>query len=165
MNPFLDIDLSGYLSLLPPNTVTHFEPHPRFCDRFAEHVGDRMMIEVGAGQCLFAKRLTNRGVKVLAVEPRASEDTREECRNFLLPIRAEHVSSIREPGNVVVSARPDHSGWFTALIREVHPESELIYIGLEHNVHIDIPDEIETETLYHKAGSDDEIVLRLLNRG
>lgn len=165
MNPFLDLDLGDCLSLLPPNMVTHFEPHPHFCDRFAEHVGDRVVIEVGAGQCLFAKRLASRGVKIIAVEPRASEETREECHNFLLPMRAEQVSLIREPGHVVVAARPDHSGWFTALIREIHPESELIYIGLEDNVHVDIPDEIETEDLYTKAGADGEVVLRLLNRG
>lgn len=149
------------LNLLPPNITTHFIPSPLFCDYFAEYVGDRVVVEVGAGQCEFAKRLIDKGTKVIAIEPRPSDKVRLECFNFLMPLSVEQVSLVSRPGFVVVAARPDHSGWFTRMIKQVHPKSELIYIGLDDNIHLDIPDEVETEELYRGAGEDGEVVLRL----
>ena len=147
---------------MPPNTTTHFEPPASFLDWFAGYVGGRLTIEVGAGQCEFSKALYRRGVKVMAVEPRPSPEVARECSNFLLPMPVERVEAVRNHGIVVVVARPDHSGWFAELADMVSPESELIYIGLEENLALDIPIYLDRSPfLYRDAGGDGEVVLRV----
>ena len=146
---------------LPPNTTTHFEPHDSFLDFFVGYVDGRVTIEVGAGQCEFSKALYQRGVKVLAVEPRPSPEVARDCSNFLLPMQVGKVAVVRDPGIVVVVARPDHSGWFAELAEMVSPESELIYIGLRENFDLDIPEHLYADDLYHDAGADGEVVVRV----
>lgn len=145
----------------PPNMVTHFEPTDDFLDWFVDHVEGRFTIEAGAGQCGFSKALVQRGVKVMAIEPRATPEVRRECANFLLPSPVDQVSLVRNPGIVIVAARPDHSGWFFELAHLISPESELIYIGLERNFELDIPEHFHTDELYRDAGPDGEVVLRV----
>ena len=155
-------DLSMFdLVNLPPNMVTHFEPTDDFLGWFADHVAERFTIEVGAGQCKFSKALIQLGAKVLAVEPRPAPEVLKECSNFLLSLPIERVRIVRNPGIVVVVARPDHSGWFSDLADMVSPESELIYIGLEKNFDLDIPEHFRTDELYREAGLDGEVVLRV----
>jgi hypothetical protein len=147
---------------LPPNKVTHFEPTHHFLYWFRGHVNGRFTIEVGAGQCEFSKALIQLGVKVMAVEPRPSPEVSAECSNFLLPLPIGQAAAVRNPGIVVVVARPDHSGWFAELADMVSPESELIYIGLEKNFDLDIPEHFRrTPALYRGAGADGEVVLRV----
>jgi hypothetical protein len=149
----LDLNL---LDLLPPNCVTHFYPRAGFCNRLVDHINGRITIEVGAGQCKFAKMLASRGVKILAVEPRATNEVRKECMNFLLPRTAENVPLLKQSGLVVLVARPDHSGWLRDIFPLIHKESEFIYIGLEENLHLDIPRHVELECLCKGAGEDNE---------
>jgi hypothetical protein len=146
---------------LPPNMVTHFECTRDFLYWFRGHVNGRFTIEVGAGQCEFSKALYQRGVKVMAVEPRPSPEVAIECSNFLLPMQVSRADIVRNSGIVVVVARPDHSGWFAELADMVSPESELIYIGLEKNLDLDIPEHFRTDELYCDAGADGEVVLRV----
>ena len=146
---------------LPPNTTTHFEHTRHFLYWFRGHVAGRFTIEVGAGQCEFSKALIQLGVKVMAVEPRPAPEVSAECFSFLLPLPVERVRIVRNPGIVVVVARPDHSGWFSDLADMVSPESELIYIGLEKNLDLDIPEHFRTDELYREAGLDGEVVLRV----
>jgi hypothetical protein len=153
------LDLNMF-NLLPPNVVTHFEPYPQFCDWFADYAGERVTIEVGAGQCVFSKALVKRGVKLVAVEPRPNEEVHRECVNFLLPMPAQRVSLLREPDKLIVVARPDHSGWVSDLTYMIHPDSELIYIGLDKNLEIDLP-RSKLEELYTGAGEDGEVVFRV----
>lgn len=154
-------DLSIDLASLPPNTTTHFGPNSDFLDWFVSYVGGRFTIEASAGQCEFSKALVQLGVKVMAVEPRPAPEVLRECSNFLLPCRIQACTLVRNPGIVVVAARPDHSGWFADLAEMVSPESELIYIGLEENFDLDIPEHFCTDELYREAGSDGEVVLRV----
>jgi len=151
----------GLFDFLPPNTVTHFEPTDAFLDWFVDHVAGRFTIEVGAGQCKFSKALIHRGVKVMAVEPRPTPEVSKECSNFLLPLQVSRAHLVRSPGIVVVVARPDHSGWFSELVHMVSPESELIYIGLEKNFDLDIPEHFYIDELYREAGLDGEVVMRV----
>jgi len=98
----------------------------------------------------------------MAVEPRATLEVVRECSNFLLPCRIEACTLVRGPGIVVVVARPDHSGWFAHLADMVSPESELIYIGLEKNLDLDIPEHLlRSPALYCGAGADGEVVVRV----
>jgi hypothetical protein len=125
-------------------------------------VDGRVTIEVGAGQCEFSKALSQLDVKIMAVEPRAAPEVAAACSNFLLPMQVERVAAVRKPGIVVVVARPDHSGWFAELAAMVSPESELIYIGLEKNLDLDIPEHFHRSPLmYLGAGADGEVVLRV----
>ncbi len=155
---FNSFDLFDFL---PPNLVTHFEPNDAFLDWFAGHVGGRFTIEVGAGQCEFSKALNQLGVKVLAVEPRPSLEVAKECVTFLVPMQVSRIALVQNPGIVVVVARPDHSGWFAELACMVSFESELIYIGLEKNFDLDIPEHFRTDELYRGAGAEGEVVLRV----
>jgi hypothetical protein len=141
--------------------TTHFEPNSDFLDWFVGYVGGRLTIEVGAGQCEFSKALIRLGVKVMAVEPRPSPEVSKECATFLLPLSVARVDAVRNPGIVVVVARPDHSGWAYDLADMVSPESELIYIGLEENFDLDISERFCTDELYRDAGADGEVVLRV----
>jgi hypothetical protein len=154
-------DLSIDLSSLPPNTTTHFEPNDDFLDWFASYVAGRFTIEAGAGQCEFSKALIQLGVKVMAVEPRPSPEVLRGSSNFLLPCRIQACTLVQNPGIVVVVARPDHSGWFAELADMVSPESELIYIGLDKNYDLDIPEHFCTDELFGVAGADGEVVLRV----
>jgi hypothetical protein len=146
---------------LPPNVVTHFRPEGAFLDWFVGHVAGRFTVEVGAGQCEFSKALAQLGVKILAVEPRPSPEVTEACSNFLLPVSVERAAIVQNPGIVVVAARPDHSGWFEELIEMVSSEAELLYIGLEKNFNLDIPEYASVEELCRDAGEDGEVVLRV----
>ena len=146
---------------MPPNEVTHFEPLDSFLVWFVDHLDGRFTIEIGAGQCEFSKALVQLGVKVMAVEPRPNLEVLKECSSFLVPVSVDRVPFVQNPGIVVVVARPDHSGWFSELADMISPESELIYIGLEKNFDLDIPEHFRTDELYRDAGVDGEVVLRV----
>ncbi len=97
----------------------------------------------------------------MAVEPRPNPEVLKECSSFLMPVPVDRVPFVQTPGIVVVVARPDHSGWFSELADMISPESELIYIGLEKNFDLDIPEHFRTDELYRDAGVDGEVVLRV----
>lgn len=161
----LDLDLWDVemdFENMPPNVTTHFEPTPEFLDWFADKMQDEHIFEVGAGQCKFSEALVNRGVRVMAIEPRVSDETLQRCSNFVLPMAMQKVSVIRECPVVIVVARPDHSGWFRNLLDIAHPQSRIIYIGLDKNLRIDIPDTVTLKTLYVNAGEDDENVYEVI---
>lgn len=155
----LDLDL---FAGMPPNMTTHFEPTPEFLDWFADQLQGSHVFEVGAGQCQFAEALIERGVRVMAIEPRASAETVRRCANFLLPMAMQKVKVIRDCPVTIVVARPDHSGWFKILLDIAHPQSRIIYIGLDENLRVDIPDTVTLKTLYVNAGGDDENVYEVI---
>jgi len=155
----LDVDL---FAGMPPNMTTHFEPTPEFLDWFASKLQQDHVFEVGAGQCKFSEALIERGVRVMAIEPRVSDETMRRCANFVLPMAMQKVTVIRECPVVIVVARPDHSGWFKILLDIAHAQSRIIYIGLDENLLIDIPDTVTLKTLYVNAGEDDENVYEVI---
>lgn len=154
------LDLNNVYALLPPNFTRHFEHTEEFMDWWEDYVGDQFVMEVGAGCCDFTKAMHERSIKAMAIEPRANDDVRMECSSFLLPRPVEDAAILGKHKAVVVAARPDHSGWFYQLPELIHPESELIYIGLESNFDKDL-DGFDYEILFHDAGADGEKVLKV----
>lgn len=147
--------------LLPPNLVRFFKPTEAFLEWLVGFVGDQFVIEVGAGMCEFTREMHKLGIKAMAIEPRPSDKVLKECSNFLFPtsvIRA--VRILGEAKSIVIAARPDHSGWFQKLPGLIHPKSTLLYIGLESNLHIDIPD-VDIELLFEGAGEEGENVYKV----
>jgi hypothetical protein len=150
-----------YLNL-PPNFTTHFEPLTPFLEWWAEYVNGRIVYDCGAGCCGFTKAMHERGLKALAIEPRANYSVRQECASFLYPTSIYKCKLLSTTPGVVVTARPDHSGWIRDIPSLIHPDSEYIYIGLQDNFNIDLYD-WDYEVLYQGAGEDDEWVLKINN--
>lgn len=148
-------------AVAPPNFVQHFHPTIQFLDWWTEYVAGRFVIEVGAGCCHFTKAMHKRGIKALAIEPRANDEVRMECASFLLPTSVQRATLLQEIPAVVVAARPDHSGWISEVPFLINPESEFIYIGLPKNFDIDLGIDVACEVLGYEAGEDYEQVLRL----
>ena len=150
------------LDFLPPNLVTFFHPTDRFLEWLVDFVGDQFVIECGAGQCEFTKAMHKLGIKAMAIEPRPSDKVMAECYNFVFPVTVERAANVlAEDVSIVMAARPDHSGWFKKLLDLIHPESTLLYIGLERNLHIDIPDS-DIELLFEYAGEEGEHVYKVI---
>lgn len=147
-------------STIPPNLVTFFVPTKEFLEWLAEYVGDQFVIEVGAGQCHFTQAMHRHKIKAMAIEARPSDETLRRCCNFLFPKPVEESEIILNEKSIVIAARPDHSGWFESLPGLIHPESELVYIGLERNLDRDIPG-WTLERLYNNAGEDGEHMWRV----
>ncbi len=157
MNLFDDV-----CSALPPNLVVHFRPKPVFLKWLGNYIGERFTVECGAGQCKFTEAMHGVGIKALAIEPRPAPGVAARCHNFLFPMTVQRSASFIKDAEVVIVARPDHSGWFADLCNLVPDRAELIYIGLEKNLDIDIPDDCGLELLYQGAGEDDENVWRVV---
>jgi len=150
------------LNFLSPNLVTFFKPTQAFLDWLVEFVGEEFVIECGAGQCEFTKAMHKLGIKAMAIEPRPSDEVMATCYNFVFPTSVERAENIlREDKSIVIAARPDHSGWFQKLPDLIHPESMLLYIGLERNLHIDIPDS-DIPLLFENAGQEGENVYKVI---
>lgn len=147
--------------LIPPNMVTFFEPTEDFLVWLAEYVGDQFVIEVGAGECHFTQAMHRHKIKAMAIEARPSDETRLRCYNFLWSFPVQESGKILGEKSIVIAARPDHSGWFRQLPGLIHPESQLIYIGLQRNLSTDIPEQCILDCLYRGAGEDGEHVWRL----
>lgn len=142
---------------LPPNWTRHFYANDAFLDWWVSYVGDKMVFEVGAGCCDFAKAMIDRKIKVMAIEPRPNPDIARECASFLLPLSVYRIPLMATYPGIVVVARPDHSGWVYSIPSLIHPDSLFIYIGLEKNFHIDL--DSDYQILYSDAGDDGEKVL------
>ena len=154
--PFPDFDL------IPPNVVVFFEPTDDFLDWLVEYVGDQFVIEVGAGKCEFTRAMHKLGIKAMAIEPRACSEVLKQCGNFLLPLSVQQAGIfLSDKLSIVIAARPDHSGWFAEVPELIHEDSELLYIGLEKKLDIDIPDWCVTEKMFEGAGRDGECVWRV----
>ena len=140
-----------------PTMTTFFEPTPEFLTWFTNYANRPFVIECGAGQCEFAKKLISNGIRLLAVEPYPSDELARECYNFLYPTTIHECGIIKSTPALVFAARPNHSGWFQDLIDMVHPDSELLYIGLEKNLVIDV-EHGDPVQIYTGAGQDGENV-------
>lgn len=144
-------------SLLPPNVTQHFHPTEQFLQWWKDYCGDNLVFELGAGRCAFAKAATDLGVKTIAIEPRVSDDVLMAFHNFVLPLPFERANFLSEKPSIVVVARPDHSGWVQTIPDYIHPESQLIYIGLSQNFNLDF--DWNFKVLYNNAGHDGEKVI------
>jgi hypothetical protein len=154
-------DLERYYGIIPPNMVTFFRPTEEFLVWLAEYVGKQFVIEVGAGQCEFTQAMHRHQIKAMAIEARPSDETRRRCSNFLWVNLVQDSETVLKVKSIVIAARPDHSGWFQLLPEFIHPESELIYIGLERNLDTDIPQGWVLERLYNDAGEEGEHMWRV----
>lgn len=146
--------------LIPPNCTRHFRATPEFLQWWKDYVGDKPVFEVGAGCCDFTIQMHHLGIRAAAIEPRANDEVRDRCANFLFPADVYDAQVILQVPSIVVAARPDHSGWVGDVPDLIHKDSKFIYIGLEKNIQIDL--DRDYHTLYTGAGEDGEVVIHVL---
>lgn len=153
-----DLDFLKYTA---PNIVQYFHPTDEFMNYWEHFVVDKFVIECGAGECEFSKLMHQSGMKCMAIEPRASDQVRQDCFNFLLPATVQETVLLNQCPAIVVAARPDHSGWFEELPSLIHSDSELYYIGLEKNFDIDFDPEWNFDIVRSNCGRDGEMLVKI----
>ncbi|MDC7249483.1 MAG: class I SAM-dependent methyltransferase [Sphaerochaetaceae bacterium] len=140
-----------------------------------------MIIDIGCGNGLVLRKLHNAGhKKLMGFDPftdmiefnqRAIKECGERIHFMPLDVGSERfynfVQPMVETNNMDIMfllCRPCHNGRLVDGAFKVAKELgvELLYIGLEENIDLDLGDIIPYTTLDHKGSSeDDEIVLKL----
>jgi hypothetical protein len=126
--------------------VRFFDPAPAWYDWCAARAGDRVVFDVGAGECHVTLELRRRGVKAVGVEPllHTYYDQATVLRDVNLaasvfPCEAERLPLLRETHEaLVLFCRPCHSGFVMRTVRLLHPTAEPVYVGLAENVARDV---------------------------
>lgn len=150
----------GFWDSVPPIETRFFHATEPFLKFWQRLVNDVAVIEVGAGCCDFTKEMHELGIRAMAIEPRANDDVRIECANFLYPTDVESCAFLERFDGIVVAARPDHSGWF-ARLPDLALNARIFYIGLEMNFDMDIPWDYDYDILFEDAGKDGELLLEI----
>lgn len=104
-------------------------------DWIINYSNGRIVIEAGAGDMELSKALMKRNVAIIAVDPLSSPDPEFQ---YLMPVPIHKCSMSKDQEALIVAARPDHSGWFRGIVNYMHPDSELMYIGLTENIELDL---------------------------
>ena len=136
----------------------HFYHKPKFLDWLQKYSNGQPVIELGAGMLDFSKALHQKGIPVIAVEPRARVGL---YGMHILPTLADKVA--RSMDGLFIAARPDHSGWVTEIPELISGKSSFLYVGLEKNLEDDFPSsEFNHDLVYSDAGEDGENVWEVI---
>lgn len=118
--------------------LTFFEPSDEFMVWLKRHVGDRVVYDIGSGEAHLLKLMLAAGVKAVGIEPHWDLKDAYDPLLPVLPMHAHRCNALRTHAGVIVIARPDHSGWVDGVVRNAHPDSEVLYISKPCNVRVDL---------------------------
>lgn len=136
-----------------------FTPKPAFLDWLvALHKETNLpVVECGCGAGDLLREIRLRGVPAIGLDPRyelfRDDVIPEDLRDAILPFSAEDSPAIRVPAIILV-CRPCHTGFPSTVNRRRHPDSLYFYVGLDHNLVLDLnfaptklelPDEVGLE--------------------
>ena len=164
-------------AILPP---TFFNPNSEFVDWILDYVSGRLVIDIGCGNGNFMRKLKKKGHnKLIGFDPFTdyyafTSTMRKEFGEMIQLLPYEFAGDFgksllsKMPSETLICFlnRPCHS---PLLVRDSYLLCkelgiELIYIGLEKNLELDLDDwDIPYKVLEHKGvGQDKEIVLKLV---
>lgn len=138
-----------------------FQPDDAFLPWLKAYAGDRPVFDVGCGTGHFLKRMWAADIKAMGIDLYADQIEDREVRLRTLMGDACEVGVLRQHPGLVLFCRPNHTGWVaTTVARNVHPDSEVLYISKPGNHYVDLPD-FEVEELA-APGLDIELVWKVL---
>lgn len=123
--------------MILPNQ-TFFRPTRKFVAWLKEYAKGRLVIDCGAGQGFFAKKMRDAGISVLALDINERDETfteivRSNCDAFDFPRRS-----------LPIFARPSHGSWVWDVVHRAMNDwgtrraEAVLYVGKESNVERDL---------------------------
>lgn len=170
------VDMEDYgVGKLFSSSSLFFKPELDFCEWLKEYAGDRMIIDVGAGQGHLVRMLKMTGAKAMGLEPNYDPMLAREWRigrgddfdiNEILPWTVEKAKGLIEKMGaekaMLVFARPCHSDFVYNGIYNMPKGMEALYITKPENL-IEYDDlgrfKKEAVLLNHKGRSEDNEVI------
>ena len=113
-----------------------FEPTDTYLAWLKKYAEGRPVVELGCGDGYFTFRMRELGIKAMGIDP--FKDTEYLDHTSFMPICASQCGIVKDNACLLISARPDHSGWVTNVPYQMHKDAELLYIGLPRNVENDL---------------------------
>ncbi|MBF84488.1 MAG: hypothetical protein CL489_08445 [Acidobacteria bacterium] len=125
-----------------------FEPNEKFFECMKRF--DKTIVDVGAGMGQVTKGLCERGHLCVGID----NNYREGQYGYILTMDAFDYPYKKD--TIILVCRPNHSGWVEDLFEETN--QTFIYVGLEHNLDIDLSSDIRSDMklLASNVGDDGE---------
>lgn len=138
--------------------VRFFESTPEFRQWLKNYVGDRMLIEIGCGDCSFIREMHAEGFKkMIGIDPRYylfDEKIPMDLANCVVAQDAEESNFVTLPNAVIIVCRPCHSGFPDRVCDRIHETSKFLYVGLDHNLDCDLDRPVEM--VFNNCGFENE---------
>src|ERR1035438_8800581 len=144
---------------------TFFRPRLGFIDWLASYAGQRLIVDCGAGQGYFAKKLLDRGLNVLAL------DLNYRSKTYTQVVECDCTSFQFPRNSLPILARPCHGQWVMDTVEQALSDwgsrrcSAVLYISKPENLWRDIEysQRIQVMRRVDNAGRDHESVYEISN--
>lgn len=135
--------------------LTFFNPNDEFMDALVDLIGGRLVVEIGCGNGEVLDELIKRKIPCIGIDPYVDRNSLPLHLNAkILPFHTEEgtkfVSKLIREGLreiVVLVVRPCHSNFVQDYLSSLGEKTEMIYVGLLHNLELDFERELSYITL------------------
>lgn len=143
-----------------------FKPNKKLVKSLVKYFDNRLVVEIGSGSCHVIKKLFEAGhTRIAGVDPHPGKRILHHNSNIvnIISTRIQDVPALLNNAEaLILICRPCHSGFVQYCIENKHPDSELLYIGLEENFDIDGILDTKYEVINLKGSSeDDEVIISI----
>ncbi len=124
--------------------IRFFEPTNEFVNWLATYAAGRIVVDVGCGDGHLLRKLREKGVRALGIDPRYIWDDESidvDLAGCIVPMEAQRCSLLRNtPGVLALFCRPCHNGFVYETVKTLHPTAEAVYISKPENIRTDLGD-------------------------
>jgi hypothetical protein len=144
-----------------------FRPTKDFITWLKKYAGNRVVVDIGCGEGCLLHAMLEADIPCFGIdpyEPIVHDPDRdfETPEEIIMPEFGEHSEIIKRPEALLIIARPCHDGFPTRVIENKGKDVELLYIGKQENIELDLDEEIKyKQLLVPSAGDENEIVLSI----